>query len=261
MNKIPKLIVKPISESKPYRSYAIYGRSGTGKTTLSSTFPKKILHLDIRDDGTESIADVKGIDWASINSWEEFEDVYWWLKSNKDHEYKTLTIDTITQLQGLAVEHILLKKNKKIENAGDWGTMTKKEWGDVSSIMKDWITRLRDLPMHVIFLAQERVFNSGEEAEADVDVLSPEVGARLSPAIKDHLNSVVSVIGNTFIRPRIKITEEKGKKREEEVYDFCLRLGHNSVYVTKVRKPSSVKVPKFIKDPTFEDINSILKGE
>jgi len=256
-----KLPILPISDGRGFRSYAIYGRSGTGKTTLSSTFPKKLLHLDIRDDGTESIADVEGIDLIRVDTWDEFEDVYWWLLANKNHEYQTLTIDTITQLQGLALEQVLAKKHKKVENAGDWGTMTKKEWGEVSSLMKDWITRLRNLKMHVVFLAQERVFNAGEEAELDGDNLNPEVGARLSPAVKDHLNSVVSVIANTFIRSRVKVKEIKGKKIEEEVYDFCLRLAPNSVYTTKVRKPKNFSVPKFIKNPSFEELNAIIKGE
>jgi hypothetical protein len=113
-----KLPILPISDGRGFRSYAIYGRSGTGKTTLSSTFPKKLLHLDIRDDGTESIADVEGIDLIRVDSWDEFEDVYWWLLANKNHEYQTLTIDTVTQLQGLALEHVLAKKNKRVENAG-----------------------------------------------------------------------------------------------------------------------------------------------
>lgn len=256
-----KLPIVPIAQSRGYRSYVIYGRSGTGKTTFSSTFPKNILHLDIRDDGTDSIADVEGIDLIRVDSWDEFEDVYWWLIANKDHGYQTLTIDTITQLQSLAVEHIVSKKNKKVENAGDWGTMTKKEWGDVSSLMKDWITRLRDLKMNVIFLAQERVFNSTEEAEVDGDMLNPEVGPRLSPATKDHLNSVASVVANTFIRARIKVIEKKGKKVEEEVYDFCLRLAPNSVYTTKVRKPLNISVPKVIKNPSFEELNAIIRGE
>ena len=45
--------VRPVSEIKAPRSWAIYGRSGSGKTTFSSTFPGPTLLLDIDDRGTE----------------------------------------------------------------------------------------------------------------------------------------------------------------------------------------------------------------
>lgn len=62
-----------------HRSYVFYGRSGTGKTTAASTFPKPMLLLDAKDRGTDSISDVPGIDVLDVQTYDEFETAYWYL--------------------------------------------------------------------------------------------------------------------------------------------------------------------------------------
>ena len=69
------LPIKPVAEMRQPQSYAIYGRSGTGKTTLAGTFPKPVLVLDINDKGVGSIADVKDVYVMEIESIEDIEDV------------------------------------------------------------------------------------------------------------------------------------------------------------------------------------------
>ena len=149
------------------------------------------------------MSDIKGVDVLDVETWESFEEAYWWLKQNPT-KYKTVVIDTITQLQQIVVEEIGGRKAEKAgKAAGDWGTMTKGDWGEVSSRLKTWITNYRDLPMEVVFLAQDRVFNVDEEENQD-GMIDPEVGPRLSPSVNSHLCAAVSVIGNTFIRTKLR---------------------------------------------------------
>jgi phage nucleotide-binding protein len=240
------------------KSYVFYGRSGTGKTTIASSFPGPILHLDIKDQGTESISDVPNIDVQDCQIWDDFEIAYWWLKKNPG-KYKTLVIDTISQLQQLAIVKVLEDNEKDPDKAGDWGVMTKREWGQVASLMKMWTTNIRDLPMEVVFLAQDRL----TEAEMDDPEiqLNPEIGPRLSPSIAAHLNAEVSVIGVTFIRRKITIKRVKGKKKEVARTQYCLRLAPDPIYVTKARKPKKIKLIGVMVDPDYEKIMKILKGE
>lgn len=244
----------------------IYGRSGTGKTTFTGTFPSPILLLDVSDKGTDSIADVKDCKVMEVTCWDDFEMVYWYLKDHPE-EYSTVVVDTITQLQQFSILKVLAEKGKKEENAGDWGTMTKREWGDVAAMMKTWITNYRDLPMEVVFIAQDRVFNLDEESQDSENILMPEVGPRLSPSVAAHLNASVSVIANTFIREKITVTKvkkegfKKPKEKEEVVYQYCMRVGPNPMYVTKLRKPKNVTPPSFVVDATYEDLVGIIKGE
>ena len=82
------LVIRPISEITHHLSFVIYGRSGVGKTTFAATFPKPILLVDIRDKGTASIAEHKGIDVMQLDDWEDVEKLYFMLK-HEPRKYKT----------------------------------------------------------------------------------------------------------------------------------------------------------------------------
>ncbi len=247
------------------RAAAFYGRSGTGKTTIACSYPGPLLLLDIMDKGTDSVSDVKNLDVMEIGEWDDFEDAYWWLKANPN-KYKTVIIDTVTNLQQLAVLMVLSKKKKaNLEKAGDWGTMSRRQWGDVASKMKTFITNVRNLPMNAVFIAQDRIFNFNDEDEDEEleDQLLPEVGPQLSPAVAKHLNASVSTIGNTFIRrrrtPDKKIRDKiiKGK----EITEYCMRLGPSPIYITKLRKPKHIEPPSVLVDPSYKEILSLVKGD
>ena len=48
--------------------WVIYGKSNTGKTHLGATFPKPMLYVQIGDDGSNTIAKVKGIKALRISN-------------------------------------------------------------------------------------------------------------------------------------------------------------------------------------------------
>lgn len=244
-------------------SFAFYGRSGTGKTTLAADWPTPILYIDVMDKGSRSIRDVKGIKRRRVASWEDFDETYWWLKENPG-VYKTVIVDTLTQLQRIVVEELTDgRKLKKGQNPGDWGTLSQKDWGTIAATMKEGIINFRDLVelgMDVIFIAQDRAFNIGED-EDDEESLAPEIGPALSPSVVKTLNASVDVIGNTFIRERIIPANKVKKTKEQVLIEYCLRLGPNSLYVTKVRKPKSIEAPAVIVDPDYDKIMAIIEGE
>lgn len=249
-------------EKSKGRSWAFYGAAGTGKSTLASTFPGPVLFLDCKDDGDDSYIGVKGAKVLDITSTDEFENAYWWLVENPG-EYKTVVVDTVTQLQQIKVEELYTGKKAKrgsTKAAGDWGSMTKQDWGEVSAWMKMWITNFRDLEVEVIFLAQDRVFNVSDEDDSEIGEINPEVGPRLSPAVKSHLCSAVSVVGYTFIRSQQKEIGIGKKKKTKEVTEFCIRLGPSASYITKFRKPREISLPDFLVDPTYESILETIEG-
>jgi hypothetical protein len=270
---VSSLPTKKANELASSRSFVFYGQAGTGKTTLAGTFPQPILLCDCRDKGTDSIVDVEELDVMSVETWEDAEQVYWFLKKNPG-KYKTVIWDTMSQLQNIAVEAVLEEKGKDKSAVGDWGTMTQREWGDVAARMKPFITNMRDLPMDVIFIAQHRVFNmpTDDEDEAKTTMLAPEVGPAMMPSVGKHLNASVSVIGNTFIRVRTEerkrmVKNKNPKLKPKEVVDevehieYCLRVGPNPVYTTKVRKSREITLPDVIVDPTYKKIMKVLRGE
>jgi phage nucleotide-binding protein len=255
----------PVSKKKYKNSVALYGRSGTGKTTLAGTFPKPILYLNIRDNGTDSISDVEDIDVVDIDDSETLKETLLWCHKQAQRgklKYKTIVLDTMSQLQSILVEE--LGEKKKLsgkKRAGDFGTFTMQEWGTIAGDLKAVIMDARNLPLESVFICQERVFNIGDEGDDGLDQLDPEVGPKLMPSVKNDLNASVSIIANTFIKVRItKTKNDKGKKVTNIDKIYCLRLGPNEVYTTKIRKPKGIEAPDFIVDPTFRKLKKIMKG-
>lgn len=245
---------QPVSETDDFVTALIYGRSGTGKTTLASTFPKKLLLLDFKDKGTDSIKDVEDIDVIMVTEWSEIEEVYWALKK-ASHGYETLVLDTIAGMQALAIQQVKIDSKKKQEEA-----LSRQNWGEVSSMMSTWIMNFRDLELHVVFLSPDRTKNvkdEEEEQEHEEGQLEPEVGPAVIPSIARIVNAAVKVIGNTYIRQTYKVVEGKRVIRT----GYMLRVGPNPFYITKIRSPKSFSTPGSILNPSFEKIRKIMKGE
>jgi AAA domain-containing protein len=249
------------------RSTVLYGRSGTGKTTLASTWPKPMLYLDVRDRGIDSISNVKGIDLKEIDSFEDLEETLFWLIRHPK-KYKTVVIDTLSQVQELLVEEIGSKRQKKksssAKRAGDWGVLRQQDWGEIASKMKSIIIDFRNLPMEVVFIAQDRTSKGSEDDDADdsdAEAIMPEVGPQLMPSVAKVLNAAVSVIGNSFIRLYWVKEDNKGKKIRKPVKAYCLRVGPSATFTTKVRKPREIVAPDFLEDASYDDIVDIISGD
>ena len=243
--------IAPVSELPSQFSMLVYGRSGTGKTALLSTFPKPLLLLDVREKGTDTIATVPGIDVISIEEWGEIEQVYWYLKSNES-KYKSVGIDQITQMQDICMSHVRSDSNKE-----ETDLLSRKDWGQISGLMKTWLYNYRDLidiGLNVVFVAHERVTDSDDSIEDQID---PTIGARLMPSLASAVNGAVSVIGNTFIREEYT---GQGKEKERSV-KYCMRIGPHAYYTTKIRRPIDFEAPEFIVNPNFEKITKIIRGE
>lgn len=255
--------IKPVGKIKKPMRVALYGRAGSGKTTLAASFPKPLL-LDVNgEEGTDSVADVKGLQVLPVETWEDFEQLYWYLEDG-DHDFETVIVDTVTNLQELAIKEVAAANKKKAKgDDGGWGTMTKQMWGEVSSMLKTWITNFRNLKgLNVVFLAQERIFNMGDEADNDDNQIAPEVGPRMMPSVGSTLNAAVDLVGHCFIREDHKRKKDKnGKVKEVRSTQYCLRIGPHAYYTTKVRKPRDAEVPSFLIDATYDDLVELKNGE
>lgn len=247
-----------------HKTFVIYGPPGTGKTTLAGTFPRPICYVDIRDQGT-GVLEGKGIKVKQLIDLEDLDEVL--LRLRKNHfGFKTVVLDTVSQLQQMLVEeHLAGKKLKKGKRPGDWGTMSMQDWGAVTGEMKKKIIDFRDLAddgMNVVFLAQQKISKEeAEEKEGSGYVLATTVGPSVSASVAEVLNGSVAVVASTFNRVKRIKKEVNGKKKTITKVEFCLRLGANPTYVSKVRKPIDVEVPPLLVDPTYEDLIAIMNGE
>lgn len=243
--------IHPVSQLPQVLSVLTYGRSGTGKTTFASTFPKPILLLDVREKGTDSVSNVPQIDVGEINDWESFEAMYWYLAQEK-HKYKTVVVDQITQLQDLAIVKAMKDDGKDPKES-----ISKRNWGQAAGLMKTWLLNYRDLidtGTHVIFLAHDRV-TSGEDDSGE-DQIDPSVGARLMPSVAGFVNGMVKIIGNTFIRETYTIEN----KRKIKSVEYAMRIGAHAYFTAKARSPVGHQVPDSIVNPSFDQLVSVMQG-
>lgn len=247
-------LIKPVALLPFVISAVFYGRPGSGKTTLASTFPGPVLMLDIGDKGWDSVADVEDTYVASVDTWTQLEELYWHLKTAGG--YTTVVIDGASGLQGLAADHILTEGSREPTDH-----LSKRDFGTMGKMLTTWITNYRDLTdegINVIFLLHQKTISSDNEGSDDE--VMPEVGPRMMPSVSDFLCGAVKVIGHTFIRQRVLRSRVAGQKAERRT-DFCLRVAPHGVYTSKVRTPRGSYTPEFLVDPTYDKLAQVMRGE
>jgi hypothetical protein len=252
--------IKPIQELEDTGiKMNIYGRSGTGKTTLASTFEKPMLFLsldNVLSAGAKSIKNVKGIDYLRVTNIEDLKEVIIELKSSR---WKTVCLDTVTGLQDMVLKCIL--GIDELPAQSSWGMATQQNWGQCGLQVKEIIRSLLNEPINVILLAQERDFNTDSEN----DLIMPFVASALTPSITGWLNGACDYIVQTHIRPKMieRITKIGGKKRTKKVetdeVEYCLRTGPHAVYTTKFRVPKGTIIPNVIVDPSYQKLKKLVQ--
>ena len=245
-------MIEPVSAMELIISALFYGKSGTGKTTLASSFPGPILLMDFNEKGWDSVSNVENLEVLKVTSWKMVEPAYWYIKKNIN-KYKTIIIDQVTSMQEMCRNQVLENEEKT--------EMSLRLFGVVSGEMKTWLVNYRNLTddgINVVFLAHDRVSKDEDDDDGD-DQIMPSIGPQLMPSIAGTLAGAVKVIGNTFIRERFGPRDKETKKRDRFV-DYCMRVGPHSVYATKLRTQKGNDVPMFIVDPTYEKILELMRN-
>lgn len=251
--------IRPVSQyADEGIKIAIYGRSGTGKTTLASTFPKPQLVIVCSGAGeTRSIRKESGIDAVKLN--DEAELVELIEHQRKTAKYATVSLDHVTGYQDLILKRVLGVNALPAQLA--WGTATQGQWGDVGLGMKDRLQLLLQLPCNVILVAQEREFNT----ENNNDILAPYVNCAASPSVTGWIGPNVDYLVQTFLRQGV--IEKKIKAAGKDIVtttpgkvEFCLRVGPHPVYSTKFRLPRGTELPDLVVNPTYTKLKALIDG-
>jgi len=128
----------------------IYGRPGSGKTVMLPTMVGETLILNV-EGGLLSIRDkltegtVKSV---AVNTAQDIRNVSMELKT-EDHTFKTVAIDSLTEVQKLVMVEIMAgQTDKDVPAMRDWYKCTEE--------MRGMIRFFRDLPMHVFFTCLPR---------------------------------------------------------------------------------------------------------
>jgi len=136
----------------------LYGRSGIGKTTLASMAPNPVI-IGL-DDGGRKIRNPKtGKPLKRVPEVETFEDVRAVLQSNVLNDFETIIIDTITELQSLALQGTFNRvsgpKGSTAQNIEDYGYgKGYRHWYDTTRLILSDCDRHVRAGRNILMLAQ-----------------------------------------------------------------------------------------------------------
>lgn len=256
-------------ESRGDLKISVYGDSGTGKTTLWSTFPGPILAiLCSGGKGTNELDSVSRDDRDKIETYylENCDDLLKLAEElSEDTHYETVVIDHLSGIQDLRIAEILGLEEIPVQK--NWGMADRSQWGERAVNMKTYLRAFLDLvDKKVVFVSQELSIEP-EEGASDLDIL-PSVGPYLSASVVEWFNPACNYVVRTFIKQRTKTVASKiaKSKKTKEVaipgeFDYCLMTGPSDIYTTKFRMPKEDEKPSYIVDPTYEKIMEIINGD
>lgn len=149
------LKVQTPEEAVPYLNFLVYGEPGAGKTWLAGTaldnkLTSPVLLLDV-EGGAVTLRKRKDLDVIQIRTMDQIKQVNDEIfKSPGIPYYKTIIIDSLTELQKLDMRTV--QKGEKLKNAEkvDEDVPSQRAWGKSGERMRRTITAYRDLPCHII---------------------------------------------------------------------------------------------------------------
>lgn len=226
---MPIKINKP-TKSKPFLKALIYSEQGDGKTTLAASCKgmpdfDEVLLINI-DKGDLSIRNA-GIDWARIGIDEngistksiikDLEDIVFSIVARKPgfEKYKTIIVDTLTELQTQDLEDIAGHKERISQP--DYGQDTKK--------LRKICSLIRDVPLNVILTAQVKKIYEGPPDALKLTEIRPALTESAAKAFMEAVDHVWFLYVNPD-KKRIMVTNKQGVvKAKTRNADFQALLG------------------------------------
>jgi hypothetical protein len=247
----------------------IYGRSGTGKTTLWSTFPGPIKACicsgGVNPGELKSIdtpENRKKIDPKVIDHTDQINEI---IDEAKAGGIGTFVLDHGSGMQDLTLKQILGLEELPAQKS--WGMASQQDYGQSSLMCKELFRAMLSLPCNVVIVAQERTFGNNDDPDS---ILTPTIGAALTPSVTGWLNPACDYVVQTFIRPKMltstKTVKVGNKTKDVSVtargkgVEYVLRTEPHDIYQTKFRKPKGQPLPDVIIDPSYQKIVQLIKA-
>lgn len=263
-NVIDRIVPYAGSEDE-YIKMLIYGRSKTGKSTLVSTFPGKILWIVCsggnKSGELRSVAklDRKKIQTVTLHHTMELKDLTDHMKKGG---YTTGVLDHVSGLQDRALAEVM--KIGQLPAQMTWGTASREQWMEAGTNCRELLRGFLGVEANIVIVGQER---SPKDMAEENELLIPSVGVDLMPSLSGWLYPTVDYIVQTFKKQKTmtKAVTIAGKKSMQEFKvpgaEYCLRTGPHEIYLTGFRIPRGAQLPDYIVDPDYDKLKTIIDGE
>lgn len=243
-----------IARSKIHRPAAIqrqpkilvYSRNKKGKTTFGVSAGIETTLVINPENGTDEMKTKNPHVWP-IERWEDMEDVTNFLRYGK-HPYKWVVVDGLTKISNMGLKHVMkMQEERSLDRIP--GFVQKQDYGKSGELMKDMLTRFHNMPLGVVYTAQERQEgayddNDDEDSEESEVAYVPD----LPRGVRGVANSLVDVIGRLYV---VKLDSEPPKAERR------LFIGESVKYDTGYR--SDFVLPDYVRNPTVPKLVHLMR--
>lgn len=259
-SEIP-VIYKP--HIKQYKlKMIVYGPPGVGKTSLLATaglhkLTTPILLINI-EGGMLSVADssILGLkeppDVVDLASFGELDKIFWYLAKG-DHPYKSVGIDSLSELQMINLEGIVSRLMNRASASGakreSLDDIWQEDYGTSTQQLRRVVRRFRDLPMHVFFSCHDAMSQDKDKNET--------VHPMLTPKLRAAVMGYMDVIGYMYVDSETTEEEAEGDEDQTPRRLLCRPFGK---WVAKDRSPGQ-RMGLVVENPSIPIIIDRILGK
>jgi hypothetical protein len=242
-------------ERKP--RFLIYSRNKKGKTTLAKSASSRVLIID-PELGTSEMKASNPHVWP-VSAWPDMDEVYQFLRhvnkcpfkacpQGEGHAFDWCAPDGLTRMNNMALKYVMrLQEERSLDRIP--GLVQQRDYGKSGELMKEMLNNFHNLPMGVIFTAQERQMEA-DDSEEDEDYESSAAWyvPDLPKSVKGAANAIVDVIGRLYV---VKTSDEPPRAQRR------LWLGDSVRYDTGYR--SDFVLPDYLPNPTIPRLVELIR--
>ena len=236
------LQVSAVEDTAEFLNILVYGDPGIGKTVLAGSAAAvaemaPVLFVDV-EGGTYSLRDrYPGVDVVRVQSWQDVQKLYDELYRG-DHGYKTIVIDSLTEMQKFSM-YTIMTALVKDDPARDPDVPGMREWGKNIEQIRKLVRAFRDLPCNTIITA---LAMTDKDARTGITRTKPSLSGKLSNEVAGFLDIVLYMY--------IKVVDGE-----------IQRLLLSTATDTQVAKDRSGRLPMVIENPTMQTIMNVIKNK
>lgn len=193
----------------------MYGDPGVGKTYLAGTAQdhedtRPVLIIDV-EGGTVTLRHRTDIDVVSVRAITQIKEIYDQL--TKEQYYKTVVIDSLTELQKLDMRDIMRELvSRKPERDPD--VPDQREWGKSGEHIRSIVRAFRDLPCNTIMTALAATV----QADSGAITYHPDLPGKLRahiPGFMDIVGYMYVVQDGEVIQRRLQVTPTRAIRAKD----------------------------------------------